>query len=363
MVYKGAVAAGSILILLLTSALRAENAPAGRTFAHQVLEIESTVMTVTPEHRRRLDAILADARESIRLDAGSAEKKAEAVRVLKAIDGLLKRHNVVYPPDEPGTDTLAEGLTPVKLQGQKLKRVLKHGLNGRRAAHIRQHLGEEFLLMDCDITALMYVAVGEAIGADIRLVDLPDHMFVRFHLSGSESVNWDTNEARSVPDREYAKDYDLTDGQLEDGIYLRSLSRDEALGYIYAVRAEKHEDRGETAKAVADYEHSLELYARCPGTRNDFAWLLLTGPGLSDEQRHAALDHALAAVADEPNDGHCHDTLAAAYAQAGEFEKAVEAAKEAIELADSPGDRAEFKRRKRLYEDGKPFRPAASDKE
>ena len=359
---RAAVCAGLVLFLS-GGLLAAAPAAVAQTIGHEVLEIESAISGVTAEHRQRLDLILGDARESIRFDAGSEGKREEALRVLKAIDGLLKRHNVVYPPDEPGTDTLTEGLTPVKLQGQKLKRVLKHGFNGRRAEHVRRHMGEEFLLMDCDITALMYVAVGEVIGADIRLVDLPDHMFVRFHYSGDGSVNWDTNEARTVSDRDYARDYDLTDAQVRDGVYLRSLSRAEAVGYIHAVRAEKHEDRGETAKAIADYQRSLELYPRCPGTRNDFAWLLLTGPDLTDGQRRAALEHALAAVADEPNDGHCHDTLAAAYAETGQFDKAVEAAEEAIELADSAGDRAEFKRRKRLYEDGKPLRPVAADED
>jgi len=55
------------------------------------------------------------------------------------------------------------------------------------------------------------------------------------------------------------------------------------------------------------------------------------------------------------NDADYLDTLAAAYAESGQFDKAVESQEKAIELA--PDDeKADFETRLKLYQEGKPYR-------
>jgi hypothetical protein len=54
-------------------------------------------------------------------------------------------------------------------------------------------------------------------------------------------------------------------------------------------------------------------------------------------------------------DPFCIDTLAAAYAECGQFSQAVERQKQAIDLA-SEKKKADFRSRLELYEAGKPYR-------
>ena len=49
------------------------------------------------------------------------------------------------------------------------------------------------------------------------------------------------------------------------------------------------------------------------------------------------------------------DTLAAACAEAGDFEGAINWQRKAIELATAAEDRRDFQRRLKLYEHGKPY--------
>jgi Flp pilus assembly protein TadD len=50
------------------------------------------------------------------------------------------------------------------------------------------------------------------------------------------------------------------------------------------------------------------------------------------------------------------DTLAAAYAEAGQFEKAVSTEKQAISLASRENEQKEYETRLKLYQERKPYR-------
>lgn len=75
-------------------------------------------------------------------------------------------------------------------------------------------------------------------------------------------------------------------------------------------------------EAIRDYEHALSINPKSGGSHNNLAWLLATvsDPALRDGQR--ALHHARAAL-EQGRSGAWLDTLAAAYAECGEFEAAV----------------------------------------
>ena len=56
------------------------------------------------------------------------------------------------------------------------------------------------------------------------------------------------------------------------------------------------------------------------------------------------------------------DTLAAAYAEAGNFAKAIEFEEKALSLPGSEAYKDDFKRRLELYRSGKPYRENPSEK-
>jgi TPR repeat protein len=87
------------------------------------------------------------------------------------------------------------------------------------------------------------------------------------------------------------------------------------------------------------------------------AWLMATSDDPKVRDGNAAV--AFAEKVDEATkhkDPLILDTLAAAYAEAGKFEKAVGAEKGAIAACKVDSDRNEFQNRLRLYETNKPFR-------
>ena len=91
---------------------------------------------------------------------------------------------------------------------------------------------------------------------------------------------------------------------------------------------------------------------------NNFAWFLATCPDGQYRDGKRAVQLACYRLDDDRPDPGRLDTLAAAYAEAGDFELAIETQEEAIELS-AAGDSAEFEERLKYYEESKPYRAAA----
>ena len=117
--------------------------------------------------------------------------------------------------------------------------------------------------------------------------------------------------------------------------------------------------RKETAKAVEHLRDAIRLDASAPDPLNNLAWLLATHRDVGFRNGPEALRLATRAVElTKTNDWETLDTLAAAYAETGQFPDAVQTAKNAIALARSsttPPPPSQIEMRLRLYEQSKPF--------
>ena len=123
----------------------------------------------------------------------------------------------------------------------------------------------------------------------------------------------------------------------------------------YYGRAHARKQLGAYADAARDFEEVTRLAPKYAGGFNELAWLLATCP--DDMVRDGKKAVAAATAACELaawKDGGKLDTLAAAHAEAGDFEKAVKYQKQAIEL-DKPNEK-EYRERLALYEAKKPYR-------
>jgi HemY protein len=116
---------------------------------------------------------------------------------------------------------------------------------------------------------------------------------------------------------------------------------------------------GNSKEAALQYRQVLEMKPDWGMAANTLAWLLATDKAKDVRDGDAALKWAQIAVqGQQRNNPEYLDTLAAAYAETGQYEKAVRIVRQALSLARASGDTElsdTIEGRLRLYQSGRPF--------
>jgi tetratricopeptide (TPR) repeat protein len=171
----------------------------------------------------------------------------------------------------------------------------------------------------------------------------------------SEAIRLDPQDARALVNRGIAwagkKDFDKAITDFNEAIRL-----DPKLAPAYGNRSLAWQDTGEYEKALSDIEEMIRLAPGDVFAHSNCAWLLATCPDGKCRDGKRAVELATTAcelsawtAADDV------DTLAAAYAEAGDFENAIKWQERALELS-APTDRDEFRGRLALFKSHKPYR-------
>jgi tetratricopeptide (TPR) repeat protein len=128
--------------------------------------------------------------------------------------------------------------------------------------------------------------------------------------------------------------------------------------YAAACRADLLTDVGRYSDAPAEYNRALQLDAKSSQANCGSAWLLATCPDSALRNPQLAVERAnLAIELSAQKDAVSFDSLAAAQANAGNFDAAMKSIHKAIELA--PADeRDSYKDRLVMYQQAKPYRIA-----
>ncbi|HEY1065110.1 MAG TPA: tetratricopeptide repeat protein [Pirellulales bacterium] len=114
---------------------------------------------------------------------------------------------------------------------------------------------------------------------------------------------------------------------------------------------------GRHRDAMKDYEEVLKFAPRESGTLNNIAWLLCTSTQDSVRDGKRALEYAKTAAEETNYDTpHILSTLAAAYAETGDFEKALDWINKALAKVGDDPVRASLENEKKHYVEKKPFR-------
>jgi tetratricopeptide (TPR) repeat protein len=151
----------------------------------------------------------------------------------------------------------------------------------------------------------------------------------------------------------YKKDYDKA---IKD--FGQAIGLDSKDVYAYYRRAIACQHKGDYDKAIQDYDQVIRLDGNYSGGLNDLAWLLATCPEAKFRDGKRAIELATK-VCDltawkEPA---WFDTLAAAYAEGGQFEEAAKWQEKFLQSAKIPKAEVEgAKERLQLYRDMKPYR-------
>jgi tetratricopeptide (TPR) repeat protein len=224
---------------------------------------------------------------------------------------------------------------------------------GRGRIYLRQGKGREAL---DDINKLI---AGEKATADLLLLRATAHQLLK-------------DSERAVKDAESALklDPDDDDVMLQVGLvyyqakrnakavelFTALLEKDPKNAGAYAGRADTYLQTGDHAKAIGDYQESLKHDADSTHVLNNLAWVLATSP--DDKVRDGRRSIELAKKACELTsykEAHIVSTLAAGYAETGDFETAIKWSKKAVELGE--GEVTEqLKKELASYEAKKPWR-------
>jgi tetratricopeptide (TPR) repeat protein len=122
------------------------------------------------------------------------------------------------------------------------------------------------------------------------------------------------------------------------------------------------DEKGKSAEAIQHYEKALEISPQSVSALNNLAWLMATCSDASFRNGTRAIQ--LAQQADQLSRGTnilVLRTLAAAYAEAGQFGKAIESARAATRIAQMQGDKSlagQVEQDIALYELGLPYHEA-----
>ncbi len=165
----------------------------------------------------------------------------------------------------------------------------------------------------------------------------------------------------------------LVDGKTDKAIdaFNKILQQDPDNFRALRFRADAYLNSGQHEEAIADFERIIDHEEVDDGVLNNFAWVLATSP--DDEVRDGKRAVELATKAAERTNyetPHILSTLAAAYAETGDFEnakkwsaKSIELAQKAVDSAESDAERDRLKKeheqlQKELatFEEGKPVR-------
>ncbi len=130
----------------------------------------------------------------------------------------------------------------------------------------------------------------------------------------------------------------------------------------YYIRGNAWREKGDYARATEDYKEAIRLAPSDAYTYNGLAWVQATCP----DERYRDGKEAVANVnriidLGPPEQWYYHGTFAAAYAESGDFTKAIESQTKAIELAAKDvsardSDKEELGVCLELYKQGKPYR-------
>ena len=172
----------------------------------------------------------------------------------------------------------------------------------------------------------------------------------------TRAINADPTDVQALTGRAHAKfELQRPDEALRDFDLAIEIDPDNAV--THADRGDLHAALGNWKKAATDLQTAIRLDRTLGRAYQSAAWLMATCPDESIQNRDLALQAANRAIQlDGRSDYRYLDTVAAALANAGEFEKAEDWLRQAMQLSPPPQVVPELEERLATYRSGRAYR-------
>jgi tetratricopeptide (TPR) repeat protein len=149
-------------------------------------------------------------------------------------------------------------------------------------------------------------------------------------------------------------------GELDKALadYNIALVRDPKVADVYVARANLFIGKKSYQQAVRDLQTAIQMNTKKPErVLNSLAWLRATCPEAEIRNGKEAVELALKACElSQWNDWNIIDTLAAAYAEQGDFDRAIKYQKQVLEMGKFAKDNDKIRQHLALYEQHTPYR-------
>jgi tetratricopeptide (TPR) repeat protein len=148
-----------------------------------------------------------------------------------------------------------------------------------------------------------------------------------------------------------SKQYDNAITDYSEAVRLDPRDSDAYCGRGWAWR-----EKQEFARSLADFSQALRINSRDACALDGRAWIFATCPNPTYRDGKKAVEIAIEACElTRWKEAYCLETLAAAYAEVGDFAAAVKWQVKAIELESDPKEKEDYRARLKLFQEKKPF--------
>ncbi len=304
------------------------------TIAHEFLDSERGIGPVTPSEYAALDAILDEAKERLQpipANLKNAAYEQFVVESLRTVDCILVRHGFVYPPAGQ-VQLLSDGLdrTYYAENYYQLK-LLANPHNAGRDAYIKQRKPGPYYVVDDDISSYIYLAVGQVMEYPLAMVPAPSRAFVRWLRPNGKYIDFDPIDGKETSDYNYTDKWLIPRKRIHISGVLDSLTNSQLAAYHFLTTGTAASAKEDYFAAIAQVEKALSADPTFGNSANYLAWLYTVVPLNQLRNPQKAIFYAEKAVAIS-SEGDTLDTLACAYALAGDFPRAIATEKKAVQV-------------------------------
>ncbi len=147
----------------------------------------------------------------------------------------------------------------------------------------------------CITMPMLYLLIGEKLGWPIYPVAAPRHFFARYITDEFTTINSELNiETTSggiiYPDKAFINDMSIPEKAIENGVYMKTLTKKEYIASLLSMSANKFAERQDFQRARYLYELSIKYYPALAIAYRNLARLNYTEAGILDAKMKSEIN-------------------------------------------------------------------------